>query len=114
MADASNDFAALARQYMALWGDAMRGVAAPPPVDPGLQGMRDMLEAWMRQAGSTDAFGPALAHFNRQFRGEKNMTPAGFRKAFRLSPQSPQPLPSPDAAASAVALAQRPHSLRGS
>ena len=27
MADASNDFAALARQYMALWGDAMRGVA---------------------------------------------------------------------------------------
>lgn len=66
MADASNDFAALARQYMALWGDAMRGVAAPPPVDPGLQGMRDMLEAWMRQAGSTDAFGPALAHFNRQ------------------------------------------------
>jgi class III poly(R)-hydroxyalkanoic acid synthase PhaE subunit len=66
MADASNDFAALARQYMALWGDAMRGVAAPPPVDPGLQGMRDMLEAWMRQAGSTDAFGPTLAHFNRQ------------------------------------------------
>lgn len=66
MADASNDFAALARQYMALWGDAMRGVAAPPPADPGLQGMRDMLEAWMRQAGSTDAFGPALAHFNRQ------------------------------------------------
>lgn len=55
-----------------------------------------------------------VAHFNRQFRGEKNMTPAGFRKAFRLSPQSPQPLPSPDAAASAVALAQRPHSLRGS
>lgn len=66
MADASNDFAALARQYMALWGDAMRGVAAPPPTDPGLQGMRDMLEAWMRQAGTTEAFGPALAHFNRQ------------------------------------------------
>ena len=66
MADASNDFAALARQYMALWGDAMRGVAAPPPADPGLQGMRDMLEAWMRQAGGANAFGPALAHFNRQ------------------------------------------------
>ncbi|MFN3701973.1 class III poly(R)-hydroxyalkanoic acid synthase subunit PhaE [Thermomonas sp.] len=66
MADASNDFAALARQYMSLWGDAMRGIAAPPPADPGLQGMRDMLEAWMRQAGGTEAFGPALAHFNRQ------------------------------------------------
>lgn len=66
MADASNDFAALARQYMALWGDAMRGVASPPPIDPGLQGMRDMLDAWMRQAGGSDAFGPALAHFNRQ------------------------------------------------
>lgn len=68
MADASNDFAALTRQYLDLWGQALRGAAPQPmagmglPGAPGMSGMRDMLEAWGRQAG----FGGAMEHFTRQ------------------------------------------------
>lgn len=67
MADASNDFAALARHYMAAWSDALRGIATPPQTDPGLQGLRDTLDTWARHAGGSNAFGPALDHFNRQY-----------------------------------------------
>lgn len=67
MADASNDFAALARHYMTAWGDALRGITTPPQADPGLQGLRDTLDAWARHAGGSNAFGPALGHFNRQY-----------------------------------------------
>ena len=66
MADASNDFAALTRQYLDLWGQALRGAAPQPAADPGLSGVRDMLEAWTRQAGGQAGFGAAMEHFNRQ------------------------------------------------
>ena len=66
MADASNDFAALTRQYLDLWGQALRGAAPQPGLDPGLPGLRDMFEAWGRQAGGQGGFGAAMEHFNRQ------------------------------------------------
>lgn len=66
MADASNDFAALARQYMDLWGDALRGVSPQPLPEAGMQGLRETLEAWKRQVGGQDGFTAPLEHFNRQ------------------------------------------------
>ncbi len=66
MADATNDFAALTRQYLDLWGQALRGAAPQPVADPGVPGLRDMLEAWNHQAGGQAGFGAALEHFNRQ------------------------------------------------
>jgi len=65
MADASNDFAALTRQYLDLWGQALRG-SAPQPAAVGVPGLNDMLEAWGRQAGGQGGLGPAMEHFNRQ------------------------------------------------
>ena len=68
MADASNDFAALTRQYLDLWGQALRSANVQPmagtsvPGMAGMAGMRDVLEAWTRQAG----FGGAMEHFSRQ------------------------------------------------
>lgn len=66
MADAPNDFSALARQYLDLWGDALRGVAPQPAPDMGMYGMRETLDAWMRQAGAQAGFAAPLEHFNRQ------------------------------------------------
>ena len=65
MADASNDFAALTRQYLDLWGQALRGSASQPAA-VGVPGLNDMLEAWGRQAGGQGGLGPAMEHFNRQ------------------------------------------------
>jgi hypothetical protein len=66
MADAPNDFSALARQYLDLWGDALRGVAPQPAPGMGMHGMRETLDAWMRQAGAQAGFAAPLEHFNRQ------------------------------------------------
>lgn len=66
MAEASNDFAALTRQYLDLWGQALRGAAPQPGLDPGQFGLGDMFEAWRRQAGGQGGFGAAMEHFNRQ------------------------------------------------
>ena len=66
MADASNDFAALTRQYLDLWGQALRGAAPQPGLDPGQFGLGDMFEAWRRQAGGQGGFSAAMEHFNRQ------------------------------------------------
>lgn len=65
MAQGSNGFDALARQYWGMWGDALRG-AAPSAPDAGMQGFRDALGAWTRAAGGTDGFDGVLGHFNRQ------------------------------------------------
>ncbi|WP_275672473.1 class III poly(R)-hydroxyalkanoic acid synthase subunit PhaE [Thermomonas alba] len=64
MTDASNDFAALARQYWALWGDALRG--APATGGPAAAGLQDALGAWRAQLGGSDAFNGVLDHFQRQ------------------------------------------------
>ncbi|MFN7184102.1 MAG: class III poly(R)-hydroxyalkanoic acid synthase subunit PhaE [Thermomonas haemolytica] len=64
MTDASNDFAALARQYWALWGDALRG--APAAGGPAAAGLQDALEAWRAQLGGGDAFNGAFDHLQRQ------------------------------------------------
>lgn len=78
MANASNDFASLARQYWDLWGDALRGAAPQTGFESATQGMRSSLDDWMRQAGSqagfagaglgNAGFGGVLEHFNRQSR----------------------------------------------
>ena len=64
MTDASNDFAALARQYWALWGDALRG--APAAGGPATAGLQDALGAWRAQLGGGDAFNGAFDHLQRQ------------------------------------------------
>lgn len=67
--DASNDFAALARRYWGMWGDAMRDPASPSRAGAGMQGMRDALDAWTRQVTGQAAqagFGNLMEHFNRQ------------------------------------------------
>ncbi|RZA19440.1 MAG: class III poly(R)-hydroxyalkanoic acid synthase subunit PhaE, partial [Lysobacteraceae bacterium] len=67
MAQGSNDFEALARQYWGMWGDAMRGAAPQAGADAGLQGFRDALGAWTNAAsGGQGGFGTVLGHFNRQ------------------------------------------------
>jgi len=67
MAQGSNDFEALARQYWGMWGDAMRGAAPASGADAGMQGMRDALGAWTRAAsGGQGGFDGVLGHFNRQ------------------------------------------------
>ena len=73
MAQASNDFEALARQYWDMWGDAARaasqGAGGFGAIDSmgGLQGFRNAMDGWTRSvgAGSTGA-NDVLAHFNRQ------------------------------------------------
>ena len=63
----SDDFEALARKYWGMWGDAMRGVAAPSGVDAGMQGFREALGAWTHAAGGGQGgFDNVLGHFNRQ------------------------------------------------
>ena len=64
MTDASNDFAVLARQYWALWGDALRG--APAAGGPATAGLQDALGAWRAQLGGGDAFNGAFDHLQRQ------------------------------------------------
>ncbi|MFN3311548.1 MAG: class III poly(R)-hydroxyalkanoic acid synthase subunit PhaE [Thermomonas sp.] len=64
MTDASNDFGALARQYWALWGDALRG--APAAGGPAAAGLQDALGAWRAQLGGGDAFNGAFDHLQRQ------------------------------------------------
>ena len=67
MAQGSNDFEALARQYWGAWGDAMRGAAPQSGMDAGMQGMRDALGAWTKAAsGGQGGFDNVLGHFNRQ------------------------------------------------
>lgn len=66
MADAPNDFSALARQYLDLWGDALRGAAPQPTPDMGMQGLHETMAAWMRQVGAQTGFSAPLEHFNRQ------------------------------------------------
>ena len=63
----SDDFEALARKYWGMWGDAMRGVAAPSGVDAVMQGFREALGAWTHAAGGGQGgFDNVLGHFNRQ------------------------------------------------
>ena len=66
MTDVPNDLAALSQQYLDFWGEAMRGFSPQTAADGGMQGMREMLEAWTRQVGGQAGFGGALEHFNRQ------------------------------------------------
>ena len=67
MAQGSNDFDALARQYWGMWGDALRGIAPRAGGDAGLQGFRDALGAWTNAAsGGQGGFDNVLGHFNRQ------------------------------------------------
>lgn len=67
MAQGSNDFDALARQYWGMWGDAMRGTVPASGADAGMQGFRDALGAWTQVAGSGQGgFGNVMQHFNRQ------------------------------------------------
>lgn len=71
MAHDSNDFEALARQYWTMWGDAARNIPGVPglgPTEPlGLQGFRDAMGGWTRNAGAgSDGINDVLAHFNRQ------------------------------------------------
>ncbi|WP_171033492.1 poly(R)-hydroxyalkanoic acid synthase subunit PhaE [Thermomonas fusca] len=66
MADTTNDFAALTRQYLDLWGQALRGSAPQPIAAVGVPGLNDMLEAWTRQSDGQPGFGAALGHFSRQ------------------------------------------------
>ena len=67
MAQGSNDFEALARQYWGAWGDAMRGAAPRSSADAGMQGFRDALGAWTQAAGGGQGgFDSVLGHFNRQ------------------------------------------------
>lgn len=66
MAEASNEFEALARRYWGMWGDALRDAAPPASVQAGMRGMHEALDGWMRQAGGQGGFGNVLEHFNRQ------------------------------------------------
>ncbi|HSD17793.1 MAG TPA: class III poly(R)-hydroxyalkanoic acid synthase subunit PhaE [Thermomonas sp.] len=73
MAQDSNDFEALARQYWDMWGDAARaatpgagGFGSMGSMD-GLQGFRDAMDGWTRNVGAgSSGANDALAHFNRQ------------------------------------------------
>jgi class III poly(R)-hydroxyalkanoic acid synthase PhaE subunit len=82
MAQDSNDFEALARQYWTLWGDAMRGAVPQSGADAGMQGLRDGLDAWTRMAGGGQGgFDTVLGHFNRQngdWLGRMQQLAAGF------------------------------------
>ena len=51
MAQGSNDFEALARQYWGMWGDAVRGAIPQAGADAGVQGFRDALGAWRSALG---------------------------------------------------------------
>lgn len=73
MAQDSNDFEALARQYWGMWGDAARtatpgsgGFGAMGSMG-GLQGFRDAMDGWTRNVGAgSSGANDVLAHFNRQ------------------------------------------------
>ena len=67
MAQGSNEFEALARQYWGMWGDAMRAAAPQPGIETGMPGMRDALSAWTQAVGGGQGrFDGVLGHFNRQ------------------------------------------------
>lgn len=67
MAQGSNDFEALARQYWGMWGDAVRGAIPQAGADAGVQGFRDALGAWTSMAGGGNGgMDAVLGHFNRQ------------------------------------------------
>jgi len=67
MAQGSDDFEALARQYWGAWGDALRGVTPQAGSGAGMQGFRDALGAWTNAAsGGQGGFDNVLGHFNRQ------------------------------------------------
>jgi polyhydroxyalkanoate synthase subunit PhaE len=69
MATTSNDFAAIARQYWDMWGNALRDAAPATGFDtgmPNMSGMRDMLDTWTKQVGGASPFGNILNHFNHQ------------------------------------------------
>lgn len=58
------DFAALARQYWAAWGDALRDAGG---ASPAVEGYRDALDSWVQAAaGGSAAFGGVLESVNRQ------------------------------------------------
>lgn len=66
MAQGSDDFDALARQYWGMWGDALRGGSpAAGPMD-GVQGFREALGAWSGTAARGNDFKTVLDHFSRQ------------------------------------------------
>ena len=67
MANSSNDFTALTRQYLGMWEDALRGVT-PTASRVGTPGLRGMLDAWMPQVAGQGGLGQVLDHFNRQGR----------------------------------------------
>ena len=66
MAQATDDFSALARRYWGMWGDALRDAGAAAGLDAGAQGFRDALDAWRTQAGGQPGLGSLLDHVARQ------------------------------------------------
>lgn len=67
MAQGSDDFEALARQYWGMWGDAVRGAIPQAGTDAGVQGFRDALGAWTAIVGGGRAgMDTVLGHFTRQ------------------------------------------------
>ena len=66
MAQATDDFSALARRYWGMWGDALRDAGAAAGLDAGTQGFRDALDAWRTQAGGQPGLGSLLDHVARQ------------------------------------------------
>jgi hypothetical protein len=66
MAHGSNEFEALAQRYWGAWAEAMRAAVPGAGADAGLQGWRDAMDAWTRQAAPADGFAQALGHANRQ------------------------------------------------
>ncbi|MBN8261957.1 MAG: class III poly(R)-hydroxyalkanoic acid synthase subunit PhaE [Xanthomonadales bacterium] len=66
MAQATDDFQALARRYWGMWGEALRDAGAVAGLDAGRQGFGDALDGWRLQAGGPGDLGPLLDHVARQ------------------------------------------------
>ncbi len=66
MAQATDDFQALARRYWGMWGEALRDAGAAAGLDAGRQGFGDALDGWRLQAGGPGDLGPLLDHVARQ------------------------------------------------
>ena len=67
MSNTPNDFAALARQYWGLWGDALQGAVPPAEPVPGAQAFREALQTWTQAAtGGKGNFDSVLGHFRQQ------------------------------------------------
>ena len=67
MTNAPDDFAALARQYWGLWGDALQGAVPQTEQVPGTQAFREALNAWTQAAGGGQGgFDSVLGHVRQQ------------------------------------------------